>query len=114
MIDLSPSQAAPLIATLLGSPESRSLEFKRVSGQMIHKALETLCAFANTEGGALALGIEDPARLKAPRGYSAFRKTPKRWTSCSARCAHSSTRPSTAFASCACRARCARARPGMW
>ncbi len=64
MIDLSPSQAAPLIATLLGSPESRSLEFKRVSGKMIHKALETLCAFANTEGGALALGIEDPAKAQ--------------------------------------------------
>ena len=64
MIDLSPAQSAPLIAELLALPESRTLEFKRVSGKMTHKALETLCAFANSEGGALVLGIEDPARTQ--------------------------------------------------
>ena len=64
MIDLTPAQTAPLITELLASPESRLLDFKRVSGKMIHKALETLCAFANTEGGALALGIEDPAKAQ--------------------------------------------------
>ncbi len=64
MIDLSPSQAAPLVVKLLASPESRSLDFKRVSGKMIHKALDTLCAFANTDGGSLALGIEDPAKAQ--------------------------------------------------
>lgn len=66
MIDLTPAQAVPLITELLASSESRSLDFKRVSGKMIHKALETLCAFANTEGGALALGIEDPAKAQGP------------------------------------------------
>ena len=64
MIDLSPAQATPLIAKLLASPESRSLDLKRVSGKMTHKVLETLCAFANTEGGALALGVEDRAKAQ--------------------------------------------------
>ena len=64
MVDLSAAQATPLIAKLLASPESRTLDFKRVSGKMIHKALETLCAFANTDGGALALGVEDPAKAQ--------------------------------------------------
>jgi len=59
MIDLSAAQAATLVAKLLASPESRSLDFKRVSGKMVQKALETICAFANTQGGTLVLGIAD-------------------------------------------------------
>ena len=60
MIDLSPVQAASRIAALLKIPESQALEFKRVSGKMVGKALETICAFANTEGGVLVLGVGDP------------------------------------------------------
>lgn len=59
MIDLNEEQAAPRIKTLLTARESRTLEFKRVSGKMVGKALETLCAFANTEGGILVLGVAD-------------------------------------------------------
>lgn len=59
MIDLTPAQAAPRIASLLSAHESRMLDFKRVSGKMVGKALETICAFANTEGGILALGVAD-------------------------------------------------------
>jgi ATP-dependent DNA helicase RecG len=59
MIDLSPAQAAPRIESLLAARESRTLDFKRVSGKMVGKALETICAFANTEGGVLALGVAD-------------------------------------------------------
>lgn len=62
MINLYPAQAASLIAKMLALPESRALDFKRVSGKMVGKALETLCAFANTDGGALALGVEDPKK----------------------------------------------------
>ncbi len=59
MIDLTPAQAAPRIINLLAAHESRTLDFKRVSGKMVGKALETICAFANTEGGILALGVTD-------------------------------------------------------
>lgn len=59
IIDLSVEQAAPRVASLLSMRESRTLDFKRVSGKMVGKALETICAFANTEGGFLALGIAD-------------------------------------------------------
>lgn len=61
MIDLSTAQAASRIETLLDTAESQTLEFKRVSGKMVGKALATICAFANTDGRVLALGIGDPA-----------------------------------------------------
>lgn len=63
MIDLSPVQAAMRIATLLATQESRSLDFKRISDK--HKKLiETVCAFANTEGGVVAIGVGDAKDLK--------------------------------------------------
>lgn len=64
MIDLTPAKATPRIAGLLAARESRTLDFKRVSGKMVGKALETLCAFANTEGGILALGVADEKQEK--------------------------------------------------
>lgn len=48
-----------LLAWALRQAESPVLETKRVSGKMVGKALETVCAFANTQGGWLLLGIED-------------------------------------------------------
>jgi ATP-dependent DNA helicase RecG len=39
--------------------ETVRFESKRVSGKMVHKAVETVVAFANTEGGLLVLGMED-------------------------------------------------------
>ncbi len=62
MIDLPPAQAIPRIESLLAASESRRLDFKRVSGKMVSKALEAICAFANTDGGVLALGVEDPKK----------------------------------------------------
>lgn len=47
------------VAALLSLSESLHFETKRVSGKMPHKALETIVAFANTEGGNLVLGVED-------------------------------------------------------
>jgi ATP-dependent DNA helicase RecG len=60
---IPPPQAS--LHALLRQGESRRLEFKRVSGKMVGKALETLCAFANGDGGTLVLGIAD---LKAFSG----------------------------------------------
>lgn len=59
MHDLSSPQAKALIDNLLAQPETVRFESKRVSGKMVGKALETICAFANTTGGTLALGLED-------------------------------------------------------
>ena len=57
--DLNPQDSSSLLSLILALPESRHLEFKRVSGKMVNKALDTICAFANSEGGSLVLGIAD-------------------------------------------------------
>lgn len=57
--------AAKFIAQWLPADEARHLEFKRVSGKMVGKALETVCAFANADGGLLVLGLAD---LKEHKG----------------------------------------------
>ncbi len=59
MRDASDQYAAQLLTFALAGVESQFRETKRVSGKMVGKALETICAFANTEGGWLFLGIED-------------------------------------------------------
>lgn len=48
-----------LLDWVIPSRETDFLETKRVSGKMVSKALETVCAFANTNGGWLVLGVED-------------------------------------------------------
>lgn len=77
MIDHSPAQSAMVLERVLSSPESRTLDVKRVSGKMVQKALETLCAFANTEGGVLALGIEDPAKAKGAQRIYGVQENPE-------------------------------------
>lgn len=49
---------------LLGLPESQVFDCKRAQIKPA-KIIETICAFANTDGGVIALGMEDPK--KAPR-----------------------------------------------
>ena len=48
MIDLSPSQASDRIAALLAAHESRTLDFKRISGKQ-SRMYEAVGAFANSE-----------------------------------------------------------------
>lgn len=65
MIDLTPEQAAPRIANMLAAHESRTLEFKRMGdNKIVRKLLEAICAFANTDGGVLALGVADEKQEK--------------------------------------------------
>lgn len=64
MIDITSAQAADRITALLAAPENRTLDFKRISGKH-KKIVETVCAFANSEGGLLALGVGDAKDLKA-------------------------------------------------
>jgi ATP-dependent DNA helicase RecG len=63
--DVSESASADAARELVEADESRGLEFKRVSGKMVGKALETVCAFANSDGGVLVLGMAD---LKEHKG----------------------------------------------
>lgn len=63
MIELSPAQAADRITALLAAPESRTLDFKRISGKQ-GRMYEAVCAFANTEGGLLVIGIGDAKAMK--------------------------------------------------
>lgn len=63
MIDLSPAQAADRITALLAAPESRTLEFKRISAKH-SRMIETICAFANSEGGLVVIGVGDAKDLK--------------------------------------------------
>ncbi len=64
MIDLPAEQAPALLAALLQSPESKTFDFKRLGAGKVAKMLETICAFANTEGGMLVVGIGDPRESK--------------------------------------------------
>ena len=64
MIDLPAPQATGRIAALLQSPESNTLEFKRLGAGKVAKMLETVCAFANTEGGVMVVGVSDVKDLK--------------------------------------------------
>lgn len=59
IVTLPDETANRLVAQWLPADETRHLEFKRVSGKMVGKALETLCAFANADGGLLVLGLAD-------------------------------------------------------
>lgn len=63
---LPDSEAESRLQFLLSADETRHLEFKRVSGKMVAKALETVCAFANTDGGLLVLGVADLKEAKGP------------------------------------------------
>lgn len=62
MRELSPQDASGFVEDLVKARESQRIEFKRVSGKMVGKALETICAMANTQGGSLILGVEDFAK----------------------------------------------------
>src|SRR5208337_1373707 len=54
-----------IIHDLLDREEGTRFETKRVSGKMVGKALEAICAFSNTDGGLLVLGMEDPDKAKS-------------------------------------------------
>ena len=87
MIDLPPAQSANRITALLAATESRTLDFKRISGKQ-SRMYEAVCAFANSEGGFLVIGIGDAKALKPgdkphsrlfgieenPEGFDDFRR----------------------------------------
>lgn len=58
MIDVDPTIAEERLTQFLASPESKRLEFKRISAKH-GRMIETVCAFANSEGGILVIGVAD-------------------------------------------------------
>lgn len=70
-------KAETLIANLLVQPETARFESKRVSGKMVGKALEAICAFANTTGGTLVLGLEDLAKATGPERLHGLEENPE-------------------------------------
>lgn len=66
-----------LIKRLCDMDESHDFEFKRASGKMVHRALETIVAFANTEGGFLILGMEDSKKAKGTSRLFGIQENPE-------------------------------------
>lgn len=77
MRDMDPKTAASLLELVLNGAESHRLETKRVSGKMVAKALETVCAFANTQGGWLVLGVEDGAKARGDQRLFGIGENPE-------------------------------------
>ncbi len=81
MNDMKKVKAPPgneeLVNRLCEIDESHAFEFKRVSGKMVHKALETIVAFANTDGGYLILGIEDLKKSKGADRLYGIQENPE-------------------------------------
>ena len=50
------------ILRLIRKGESQTLEFKQSFGR---EALETLCSFANTDGGSVLVGVSDAGVVSA-------------------------------------------------
>ncbi|MFN7874413.1 MAG: helix-turn-helix domain-containing protein, partial [Pirellula sp.] len=51
-----------IVDNLLSRPESLTFDCKRLG--KLDKILETVVAFANTQGGVIALGLEDPDKAQ--------------------------------------------------
>lgn len=60
-----------LIQSILNIPaESQTVEFKRLMGdRVVGKIIETIVAMANTDGGTVVLGVEDPEKNTKIKGY---------------------------------------------
>lgn len=77
-ITLTPEQAVPRIVSLLAAHESKTLEFKRMGdNKVVRKLLEAICAFANTEGGVLALGVADEKQGKGAARLFGIQENPE-------------------------------------
>ncbi len=62
---------------LLAHPESRVFECKRVG--KVDRLLESVVAFANTDGGVLVLGLDDPDRAQGRDRVFGIQEHPMNW-----------------------------------
>jgi ATP-dependent DNA helicase RecG len=63
---------------VLGLPESVTFDCKRILGKP-DRLLETVSAFANTQGGLLALGIEDSDKANGHDRLFGLQENPENW-----------------------------------
>ena len=75
--DALPPVDDPLIDHLLSMPESRGFECKRIG--KVDKLLESVVAFANSDGGVLALGLEDPDKARGRDRVYGIQPRPMNW-----------------------------------
>lgn len=78
---VNPQPATPpfddkLINDLLEWPEGNRFDRKRLAGKLT-TVLETAVAFANTDGGIIALGLEDPDKAKGRDRVFGIQENPK-------------------------------------
>ena len=66
-----------LVDQLLALSESRQFECKRVG--KVDRLLESVVAFANSEGGTLALGLEDPDKAEGRSRVFGIQEHPMNW-----------------------------------
>lgn len=59
MTDLTGPAAEQLADAIVAKREGLHFETKRLADRKVGRALDAICAFANAEGGILALGLED-------------------------------------------------------
>jgi ATP-dependent DNA helicase RecG len=77
MPELSGPAAEKLAAAIVAKPEGMHFETKRLGRNTVSKALDTICAFANTEGGILALGVEDLDKARGPDRLYGIEENPE-------------------------------------
>jgi len=77
----NPSDIQPddqLVDQLLEMPESYRFDCKRVIGK-VDKLLETVIAFANSDGGLIAIGLEDPGKAIGRDRVFGLDENPENW-----------------------------------
>jgi ATP-dependent DNA helicase RecG len=72
-----PPKQDEFVARLLERVESFTFECKRVG--KVDKLLESVVAFANSEGGVIALGVEDPDRAQGTARLYGVQDHPANW-----------------------------------
>lgn len=72
-----PPKDDAVIDRLLQRPESTIFECKRIG--KVDKLLESVVAFANTEGGVVALGLEDPEKASGRDRVYGIQDHPMNW-----------------------------------
>lgn len=75
--DSLPPKDDAVVDRLLERPESLTFECKRIG--KVDKLLESVVAFANTEGGIIALGLEDPGRAQGRDRVYGIQDHPMNW-----------------------------------